>query len=64
MNAATTAFACGEITPGEAGAIAGVYETLVRTAGTVKEKVGRGHLLQIVTAGDDIEDEDGDICDA
>jgi hypothetical protein len=27
MNAVTTALACGEITPGEAATIAGVYET-------------------------------------
>jgi hypothetical protein len=33
MNAVTTALACGEITPGEAATIAGVYETFVRTAG-------------------------------
>jgi hypothetical protein len=32
MNAVTTALACGEITPGEAATIAGVYETFVRTA--------------------------------
>ena len=58
MNAVTTALACGEITPGEAATIAGVYETFVRTAGTAKEKVARGNLLQILTAGDDVEDED------
>ena len=47
MNAVTAALACGEITPGEAATIAGVYETFVRTAGTAKEKVARGNLLQI-----------------
>src|SRR6516164_817342 len=60
MNAVTTALACGEITPGEAATIAGVYETFVRTAGTAKDKVVRGNLLQILTAGDDIDDEDED----
>jgi hypothetical protein len=35
-----------------------VCETFVRTAGTAREKVVRGSLLPIVTAGDDIEDED------
>ncbi len=64
MNAVTTALACGEITPGEAATIAGVYETFVRTAGTAKEKVAGGNLLQILTAGDDVEDEDEDIGDA
>jgi hypothetical protein len=65
MNAVTTALACGEITPGEAARIAGVYETFVRTAGTAKEeKVARDNLLQILTAGDDVEGEDADIGDA
>ncbi len=64
MNAVTTALACGEITPGEAATIAGVYETFARTAGTAREKVARGNLLQILTAGDDVEDEDNDIGDA
>jgi hypothetical protein len=64
MNAVTTALACGEITPGEAATIAGVYETFVRTAGTAKEKIARGNLLQILMAGDDVEDEDEDIDDA
>jgi hypothetical protein len=32
MNAVTTALARGEITPGEAATIAGVYEIFVRTA--------------------------------
>ena len=64
MNAVTTALACGEITPGEAATIAGVYETFVRTAGTAREKVARGNLLQFLTGGDDIEDEDEDIGDA
>jgi hypothetical protein len=63
MNAVTTALAGGEITPGEAATIAGVYETFVRTAGTAKEKVARGNLLQILTGGD-LEDEDEDIGDA
>ena len=64
MNAVTTALACGEITPGEAATIAGVYETFVRTAGTAKEKVARGTVLQILTGGDDVEDEDEEIGDA
>jgi hypothetical protein len=38
MNAVTTALACGEITPGEAATIAGVYETFVRTAGDVEDE--------------------------
>jgi hypothetical protein len=42
MNAVTTALACGEITPGEAATIAGVYESFVRTAGIAKEKVAQG----------------------
>jgi hypothetical protein len=57
MNAVTTALACGEITPGKAATIAGVYETFVRTAGTAREKVARGNLLQILTAGDGVEGE-------
>jgi hypothetical protein len=32
-----------------------VYETFVRAAGTAKEKAARGNLLQILTAGDDVE---------
>jgi hypothetical protein len=63
-NAVTTALACGAITPGEAATIAGVYESLVRTAGIAKEKVAQGNLLRILTAGDDVEDEDEDIGDA
>jgi hypothetical protein len=58
MNAVATALASGGITPGEAATIAGVYETFVRTAGIAKEKVAPGSLLQILTAGDDVEDED------
>ena len=42
----------------------GVCETFVRTAGIAKEKVARGNLLLILTAGDDVEDEDEDIGDA
>ena len=64
MNAVTTALACGEITPGEAATIAVVYETLVRTAGVAREKGARGNLLQTLTAGDDVEDEDEKIGDA
>jgi hypothetical protein len=64
MNAVTTAVACGEITPGEAAAIDGVYETFVRTAGIAREKVAQGSLLRILTAGDEVEDEDEDIGDA
>jgi hypothetical protein len=63
MNAVTTALACGAITPGEAATIARVYETFVRTAGIAKEKVGHS-LLRILTAGDDVEDEDEDFGDA
>jgi hypothetical protein len=34
----------------------------VRTAGIAKAKVVRGNLLRILTAGDDVEDEDiGDV---
>jgi hypothetical protein len=54
----------GKITPGEAATIVGVYETFVRTAGTAGDKVARGNLLQILTAGDDVVDEDEDIRDA
>jgi hypothetical protein len=64
MNAVTTALACGEITPGEAATIAGVYETFVRTAGTAKEKVAPGHPLQILTADDGVEDAGEDVGDA
>jgi hypothetical protein len=63
MTAVTRALACGEITPGEAATIAAVYETFVRTGGTAKEKVARRNLLQILTAADDV-DEDEDIGDA
>jgi hypothetical protein len=63
MNAVTTALACGEITPGEAATIAGVYEAFVRTAGIAREKVAGGSLLQILMAGDDVEDADEDIGD-
>src|SRR6516164_9048870 len=64
MNAVTAALASGEITPGEAATIAGVYETCVRTAGIAKEKVARGNLLRILMAGDDAGGEDDDIGDA
>ena len=64
MNAVTTALARGEITPGEAATIAGVFETFVRTAGIATEKVAPGNLLRILTAGDDVEDEDEDVGDA
>jgi hypothetical protein len=63
MNAVTTALACGEITPGAAATIAGVCETFVRTAGIAREKVARGNLLPILTAGDGVEDADEDIGD-
>jgi hypothetical protein len=52
-NAVTTALACGEITPGEAATIAGVYETFARTAGIAAKKVARGNLLQSLTAADE-----------
>jgi hypothetical protein len=45
----------------------GSTKTLVRTAGTAREEVARGNLLQILqilTAGDDVEDADKDIGDA
>jgi hypothetical protein len=64
MNAVTTALACGEITSGEAATIGGVYETFPRTAGIAREKVARSNGLRILTAGDDVEDEDEDIGDA
>jgi hypothetical protein len=54
MNAVATALACGAITPGEAGTIAGVYDTYVRTAGIAKEKVAQA---------DDVEDGDYDLGD-
>jgi hypothetical protein len=41
--------------------IAGVYETFVRTVGIARKKVVRGNLLPILTAGDDVEDENEDI---
>ena len=63
MNAVTTALACAEVTPGEPATIAGAYETFVRTAGIAKEKVAQCNLLRILTAGDDVEDEDEDIGD-
>jgi hypothetical protein len=44
---------------GEAATIAGVYETFVRTAGTAIEKVARGNLLQILTAGERLRPVDG-----
>jgi hypothetical protein len=56
MNAVTAALACGWITPSEMATIGQVYETFVRTAGTAREKAARGNLLQILTAGDDVED--------
>jgi hypothetical protein len=49
----------GKITPGEAGRIARVYESFVRTAGTVREKGAGAGLLQILTA-DDVGDDDED----
>jgi hypothetical protein len=64
MNAVTTALACGEITPGEAAMIARVYETFLRAACIAKENVASGNLLQIFTAGDDVEDAEEDIGDA
>ena len=36
----------------------------MRTADTASENVARGNLLQFVTAGDDVQDEDEDIGDA
>jgi hypothetical protein len=48
----------------EAATIAEVCETFVRIAGIAKEKVAQGSLLRILTAGDDVEDEDEGIGDA
>jgi hypothetical protein len=56
MNALTAALACGWITPDEMATIAEVCETFVRTAGTAREKVARGSLLEFLTVGDDVED--------
>jgi hypothetical protein len=61
MNALTTALACGEITPGEAATIAGVYETLCERPALPRRRSPKGNLLRILTAGDDVEDEDEDI---
>ena len=36
----------------------------MRPAGIAKEQVAQGNLLRILTAGDDVEDEDEDIGDA
>jgi hypothetical protein len=60
-NAVTGALAMGEITPGEAARIAGVYETFVRTAGAVREKELSAGLLQILMADDDVDGDDEDI---
>ena len=64
MNAVTTALACGEITPGEAATIAGVYETLCERPALPRRRSPKGNLLRILTAGDDVEDADEDIGDA
>jgi hypothetical protein len=58
------ALACGEITPGEAATIAGVYEIFVGTAGIARANNACSNLPQILTAGDDVGDEDEDIGDA
>jgi hypothetical protein len=57
MNAVTSALACGEITPGEAEAIAGVVDTFVRAIETTKEHGSDLNLLQILTAGNYDEDD-------
>jgi Family of unknown function (DUF5681) len=58
MNAVTAALAGGEITPGEATRIAGAIDTFVRAIATTKEEdFYRPNLLQILTAGDDAEDD-------
>jgi hypothetical protein len=62
MSAVTRTLACGAITPGEAATIA--YKTFARTGGIAKKKVASGNLLRILTAGDDVEDEDEEIGDA
>jgi hypothetical protein len=61
MNAVTGALATGEIAPGEAATTAGVYESLVRTAGAVREKGLGAGLLQILMADDDVDEDDEDI---
>jgi Family of unknown function (DUF5681) len=61
MNAVTGALAMGEITPGEAARIAGVYETFVRIAGAVREKGLGAGLLQILMADDDVDEGDEEV---
>ena len=60
MDAVTSALARGEITPGEAETIAGVVDTFVRAIETTKKDGSRLNLLQILTAGDDDEENSED----
>jgi hypothetical protein len=53
MNAVTSAFACGEIRPGEA-------ETIARAIETTKKDGSSLNLLQILTAGNYDEDNSED----
>ena len=63
MDAVTSALARGEITPGEAETIAGVVDTFVRAIETTKKDGSRFNLLQILTAGDDDEENSEDDSD-
>jgi len=64
MDAVTSALAQGEITPGEAETIAGVVDTFVRAIETTKKNGSRLNLLEILTAGNDAEDNcEGDYYD-
>jgi hypothetical protein len=63
MNAVTSALAQGEITPGEAGMIAGVVDTFVRAIGTTKKQGSGLNLLQILTAPSCDEDNSEDNSD-
>jgi hypothetical protein len=58
MNAVPAALACGGITPGSRQR--SNDRRGCANAGIVGEKVAQGNLLQILTAGDDVEDEDED----
>jgi hypothetical protein len=63
VNAVTTALACGRITPGEAATIAGSTRPWCDRPALPRRRSPR-NLLRILTAGDDVEDEDEDIDDA
>jgi hypothetical protein len=64
MDAVTSALARGEITPGEAETIAGVVDTFVRAIETTKKDGSRFNLLQILSAGDDDEENSEDDSDS